>query len=233
MGDVLPIDNANSLGGKLREARRLAGLSTRAVVEALAVRYKVSHATISNFERGVGTPSVELLVLLATLYDRPINWFLERSVSLAGVQYRSLSSKVKKIDLQRYEAEGARWLAAYVKIEDFLDRPLTSTRPVLYEGVYKGIPGVEAAKRVRKVLGLDDDDPVLSVTGLLTECGVRSIELETTVSLDGFAAMFGQSPVVVLNPSIASGPSQDECRPRVGAYLIRRLRDRRRTLEGR
>src|SRR4051794_14689857 len=103
-------DVRESLAGKLKTARSLAELSTRAVAAKLSNRFAISHATLANYENGRSVPPLDVLAGLAGLYGRPINWFLERGKGLTGVQYRNLKSRVRMSDLHRFEAEVQRWI---------------------------------------------------------------------------------------------------------------------------
>ena len=69
---------------------------------------------------------MDVLAALAKLYDRPINWSLERGKTLSGVRYRNLKSRVKQRELHRFEAEVQRWIDAYVAVEQRLKKQLTS-----------------------------------------------------------------------------------------------------------
>ena len=115
---------ADSLAGKLKTARSLMGLSTRAVSQKLAPRFSISHATIANYESGRTIPPLDVLAALAELYERPLTWFLERGKVLTGVQYRNLKSRVRMLDLHMFEADVQRWIDAYVNLERRLNRRL-------------------------------------------------------------------------------------------------------------
>ena len=75
-----------SLANKLKAARTLTGMSTRAVAAMFSRRFPISHATIANYESGRSTPPLDILAALAELYDRPLNWFLEHGKCLTGVR---------------------------------------------------------------------------------------------------------------------------------------------------
>ena len=109
-----------SLAAKLKTARSLAGMSTRRVAEVLSARFSISHATIANYETGRTVPPIDVLAALATIYERPMNWFLERGKGLTDVRYRNVRSRVKTTDLHRYEAEVQRWIDGYVALETFV-----------------------------------------------------------------------------------------------------------------
>src|SRR5258708_3662076 len=96
-----------SLAIKLGTARSAVNLSTRAVAEAVG-RGLVSHATIANYEKGRSMPPLNILAMLAGIYQRPINWFLESAETLTDIRYRNLKSKVRVQDRHRYEANASK-----------------------------------------------------------------------------------------------------------------------------
>ena len=60
------------LGGRLRDARRRAGLRQEQVAEAIGTH----PVTISKYERGVQDPSTDLLSAMARLYQVSLDWLL-------------------------------------------------------------------------------------------------------------------------------------------------------------
>lgn len=190
------------LGEKLKSARLAAGLTTRNVEDKLKGRWPASHATVGNYERAKSQPPFGLLMILAEIYGRPMSWFLEKGATLTGIQYRNTSSRVRFAEKHQYEANAARWLEGYERIERFMSEPLgarvawTSKPPA----VLKDVP--RFAADVRKALNLPATGPVRSVVEVLEAFGIRLIELPTAAKIDGFAAfMDGSKPVVVLNPT--------------------------------
>ena len=197
-----------NLAAKLRVARRAVGISTRKAAESLAPRYRISHATIANYEKGITSPSLELMAALAELYERPLKWFLERGTSLTHIRYRNLPSKVRVADRHRFEGEVHRWLDAYVAIEQHLGKPLRAEIGKLRA---KGREtAAELALRVRRELALpvEAPGPILSVVDVLDRFGIRTIEQPTELRIDGLAAKYEDEHVVVLNPAV----SNDRCR---------------------
>lgn len=195
-------DVRQSLAEKLSTARALTGMSTRSAAEKLKNRFSISHATIANYESGRSTPPVDILAALADLYERPLNWFLERGKSLSGVRYRNLKSRVKINDLHRFEADVQRWVDAYVAIEARLKQPLKSV-------ITDFKPAVETeasdlARQVRRQLKLNEDDPIPSVVELLENFGIRVIENPTELCIDGLAAKYDGEYIVVLNPTVSN-----------------------------
>lgn len=192
-----------TLGEKLRQSRQATGLSTRAVAERIKRIAGVSHATIANYEKDATQPPVDVLAALASVYERPINWYLGGGAVLRGVRYRNLKSKVGVRARQQFEAEVQRWLDAYIAIERHLDVPLTAEKDQSGIGIDEFKPQPEerpreTALRLREALGLDVDAPVVSVVDILERAGIRAIEMETDLAIDGMAAVLGDEHVVVL-----------------------------------
>lgn len=209
-----------TLGEKLKQSRHATGFSTREVAERLRGFTAISHASISNYEKDATRPPVDVLAALATLYERPINWFLSGGAMLRGVRYRNLKSKVGVRALQQFEAESQRWLDAYIAIEVHLNAPMSGEIDAMGEKIasFEREPGErprDTARRLREKLNLDADAPVVSVIDILEQAGVRTLEVETDLAVDGMAAVLGDEHVVVL----ASQASHDRARITAGHEL--------------
>lgn len=191
-----------SLAGKLKIARSLTGLSTRAVAAKIAKRFPISHSTIANYESGRSVPPLDVLAALVEVYERPINWFLESGKGLTGVRYRNLKSRVRMSDLHRFEAEVQRWINAYVSLEDRLKRPLEATITGIKAD--KTTPPEQLSQTIRSELGLPSEGPIPSVVDVLERFGIRVLENPTDLRIDGMAAKYGGSYVVVLNPTVSN-----------------------------
>jgi Zn-dependent peptidase ImmA (M78 family)/DNA-binding XRE family transcriptional regulator len=199
---LLPADqNSPDLGERLKRARTEKGWSTRAVAEMLQPITKVSHATLANYEKGATRPPIQLMMALATLYERPLNWFLSTGPALTGVRYRNLRSKVGVRDRQQFEAESLRWCEAYIRIETYLGQPLKRVKsfaPVIAKNA------ADAAMVFRReVLNLGETDPLPSVVEAMELLGVRVLEAHTDLSIDGMAGLLGDQHVVFLNPNVS------------------------------
>jgi Zn-dependent peptidase ImmA (M78 family)/DNA-binding XRE family transcriptional regulator len=196
-----------SLPSKLKAARMLTGMSTRRVAAKLGKRFPISHATVANYESGRSVPPMDILAALACLYDRPINWFLERGRSLTGVRYRNLKSRVRITDLHRFEADVQRWIDAYVALETRLRKPLSAA--ITNFRIPKGSGADDLARLVRRtLLRLKEDEPVPSVVDVLERFGVRVMENPTDLRIDGLAAKYENEYVVVLNPGVSNDRSR-------------------------
>src|SRR5438477_11698415 len=98
-----------ALARKLKQARLATGMSTRMGEKKLPTRWRVSHASVANFETARSTPNMEVLGALADLYQRPLTWFLEAGPTLSGVRYRNLRSKVRVSERHGFEAAAQQW----------------------------------------------------------------------------------------------------------------------------
>jgi Zn-dependent peptidase ImmA (M78 family)/DNA-binding XRE family transcriptional regulator len=195
-------DVRENLAGKLKTARSLTGMSTRAVSAKLAKRFAVSHATLANYESGRTVPPMDVLAALADLYERPVTWFLERGRGLTGVQYRNLKSRVRMSDLHTFEADVQRWIDAYVALESRLGRVLTKTATISRP---KQDEAPDTLSRcVRRELGVSEDEPISSVVEVLERFGIRVLENPTELRIDGLAAKYDGEFVVVLNSTVSN-----------------------------
>jgi len=205
------------LAEKLRQARLASGCSTRVIAERLSPKVKVSHATIANYEASRSQPTMDVLAALAVVYDRPLNWFLSKSLTLRNIRYRNRKSRVTQGELGRYEAQSIKWLEAYRATETTLKQPLKAD---LHNFHFEpGESGKSAAKRLRKSLGLDPDQKIVSVAELLERLGVRAIELPTDIALDGMAANAGDEYAVILNSTVSSDRARLNAAHEVGHVL--------------
>jgi len=195
-----------SLVSKLKTARSLTGMSTRAVAAKLVKRFPISHATIANYESGRSVPPMDVLAALAELYERPINWFLERGKSLTGVRYRNLKSRARMADLHRFEADVQRWIDAYVSIEARRKQPLEPQVRDFHARA--GISAEDLSREVRRRLAVSEDEPIASVVEVLEQFGIRVLENPTELRIDGMAAKYGTEYVVILNPTVSNDRSR-------------------------
>ncbi|WP_197453673.1 XRE family transcriptional regulator [Caulifigura coniformis] len=200
---------------KLKEARLATGLSTRAVAAMLSSKYAVSHTTLANYESGKSSPPLDVIAVLASVYERPLNWFIEPGNSLTGIHYRNLPSKVRVQDRHRFEGAAKKLLEGYTRLERRLRVPLGRHLDVKGFEVKSGESGRQVAERLRAKLNLRDDQPIQSVVEILEMFAIRTIELRSELRIDGLAACLGDEHVVVLNPET----SNDRCRLNAGHEL--------------
>jgi len=191
-----------NLALRLREARKEVGLSTRAVSEKLPRGLVVSHASIAAYENGTTSPSIDVLGGLATVYQRPLNWFLEDRDSLSGFRYRNLRSRVSLSEQRVFEAQAGKWAEAYFKLEKYLSD--TERRQLACEVNRETTPH-ELAEKIRKdILQLDDDQPIQNMVDVLESFSAWALELKAGFGTDGAAARHGDETVVLINTNVTS-----------------------------
>lgn len=211
------------IGERMKMARLAKGLSTRAVAEKLKAIAPISHATLANYEKGVTRPPIDVVSAIATLYERPINWLLGDGHTLTGIRYRNVKSKVGVGDKHRFEGQAQRWFDAYIALEKHLGEPLDS---VLEFEAIKGDLPAQTAKRLRDELNLDDCDPIPSVIELLEKLGIRVINIDTELALDGMAARLGDSHVVALKDSVSNDRARMNASHELGHIIHQDCTDR-------
>ncbi len=208
--------DASALGQRLRSAREAAGMSTWTAAACLKSRsVDVSHATLANYERGTTRPSVAFLALLAELYAKSINWFLQSGPTLSGIQYRCLKG-VTAAEKQQFEAESQRWLDAYRRLEGhlgcFLARKIALSTS-------ESESGSDLADKLRAHLSLGIH-PVPSVTEVLEGYGVRVVEVATAARIDGLAAHLAGEKIVVLSRSLPADRVRLNAAHELGHHLF-------------
>jgi Zn-dependent peptidase ImmA (M78 family) len=195
-------DNAiTGIGERLRIAREGLGLSTRGVAELLGSKgIPISHGTLANYERGLTHPPEEMLVALARIYNRTIDWLRGTGHLLEGIRYRALKSVTVR-HKALYSNEAAPWLDLYLYLESILAMPLTASREVLHAD--RSITGESLAEQIRQLYHFGDY-PIPSAIRLLEDFGVRVTQIHTDARIDAFAARFGGARVVVLNAGLTA-----------------------------
>lgn len=188
-----------AVGERLRVARQAAGLSTRIVASHLSAQgHAISHATISNYERGETTPPGAILRPLAEIYNRPVEWIRSGGLVLKGVRFRALKS-VGVRERNAFKHESQMWFDAYFYIEDLMNRKLENRHPHFKIG--RDTSGRVLAEKIRRLYNLNDY-PISSTVRVLEHFGIYVIQLSTDAYIDAFAGWIGDSQVVVLNATM-------------------------------
>lgn len=204
---ILGMDNQRNyseLGLKLKQAREAIGMSTRHVVTLLPKNVTISHVTLTNYEVGKHQAPLDILAALADVYQRPINWFLERRPMLTGIHYRNKKSKIGVHELTQFEAVAQQWLGAYRR----LDEEFNSIRHKHNFKIAADATGAKAAAAVREHLKLEESDPITSVVEVMEMAGIRVMEMPTELAIDAMAARLGEEDVVVLNSNVPNDRSR-------------------------
>jgi len=185
------------VGAKLKNARVAAEFSTRKVAELLPTYgVKISHTTLSNYERGLSVPGMDVLVALSELYRRPIQWFVSGLPVFSGVRYRRHKSGLKVSDLAKFEAESLRLFNAYIALEDRVE---PRSRNGLSINFGSNLTPENTALALRYKLQMSESQPVESIFEILEKMGIRVIDMEADRRIDGLSAKLNDLDIVVVN----------------------------------
>ena len=169
---------------RLKLARKRSGLSLRALSSRIGGI--VSAQAIGKYERGAMMSSSTVAIALATALDVSMSYLLSPSnVSLASVEFRKLASTSAR-ERAAVEGEVLDHVDRYLQVEELLG--VASSMREEPSGAPYGIDTVEdaepAALSVRLAWNLGSD-PILDMTELLEERGIKVLKLPLPRSVDG------------------------------------------------
>lgn len=174
------------IGRKLKVARSAAGLSLRALSDAIGNR--VSAQAIGKYERDEDMPGSGVLLVLAEALDVSIDYLLSADeLALEGVDFRKKAVASAREEA-KLEARTLHLLERYLALEDLLnlrsvdwEQPRSAPHPVA------NIRDAEdAARSVREDWGLGND-PIPKFAELLEERGIKVLSVDLD-DIDGLAA---------------------------------------------
>lgn len=185
------------IGERIRQARKMKGLSLR----DLAKEVGLSAQALSNYERGQDVPSSDILLRLAKVLGRKVEFFLrpQRVVEIEPAYRKKSSLSVSKMDT--ISAIIKEWLERYLQIEEIIhDSDIGFQYPQGFPQTVGDLEAVEsAAIHLRQAwdVGLD---PIANLTELLEDKGIKVGEVECEQGFDGcafYAKVDGEVPVIV------------------------------------
>jgi len=180
---------------RLEQARRMRGLSLRALSEATGG--KVSHNALHRYERGEMMPGDDVLIPLADALDRPLDFFFRPfSVKLTGVEFRKKTRMGSKT-VDAIQEQAADFFERYLEVEQALGLPGEFLDPLVGFSVRAAEDAETAEKLVRSKWGLGED-PLPNVMEALEANGIKVYEIEAAEHLDGFSGWADGHPVVAL-----------------------------------
>jgi len=174
------------IGHKLKVARAAAGLSLRALSDAIGNR--VSAQAIGKYERDEDMPRSGVLLAMAEALDVRVDYLLSADeIALEGVDFRKKAVASAREEA-KLEAQAIHMLERYLTLEDLLDlrsvdweQPRSAPHPV------NDLRDAEdAARSVREDWGLGND-PIPGLADLLEERGIKVLSFELD-DIDGLAA---------------------------------------------
>jgi len=192
------------IGSKLKVARSAAGLSLRALADAM--NGLVSAQAIGKYERDEDMPSSRVLIALAAALNVTEDYLLsEDDLALEGVDFRKKAGTSAREEAT-LEARAIHMLERYLTVEDLLqmrsvdwEQPRSAPHPVADMR-----DAEDAARSVREDWGLGND-PIPQLAELLEERGIKILSLDLD-NIDGLAAKVrrkdrGAARVIVIKRS--------------------------------
>jgi Zn-dependent peptidase ImmA (M78 family)/DNA-binding XRE family transcriptional regulator len=196
------------IADRIKLARRKAGYSLRDLSDAMNGR--VTAQAIGKYERGEDTPSSGVLMALANALNVSLGYLLDtQCIELTGVEFRTKSTTTGR-DRAHVETEVLEWIERYLQIELILELDsATWQSPFPHLRQLRAIEDAEGlAHEVREVwkLGID---PILNMTELLEEKGLKVLTVPLPDRISGFTCMVGRGegradlPVIVVNNQLS------------------------------
>lgn len=187
-------------GSRLRSAREARGLSGAALAELV----NVSRSAISQYERGVQTPSPQNVQEIANKLNLPPKYFLQQSIqsNQTAVFYRSFSAALKSARTRSQRK--LDWLHEIVDhLEQLIELPNVNLPEIELPDDVLSVTSDEIeniAKKTRRFWGLGDG-PISNMVQLLENNGIIvSRQFLDSLKLDAFSNWNVEShrPFVVL-----------------------------------
>ncbi len=167
--------------------------------ERLAEKSGLSRAAYRNIENGRSEPRVSSLQAIATALEVPIQQLVEPVRALRRVRFRSNKRMRSR---EQILVDVGRWLSDFGDIEDILDDHLAYKLDDIRKQIkVRKNRGEVAAGLARQAFGLNAEEPVRDICGLLESSGIKVGE-EKVASHDFFGlsvAAADGGPAVVIN----------------------------------
>jgi len=192
---------AMAIGAKIKQARKLRGLSQR----DLAERLPVSDQTVSKYEREESLPDSARLMEIADALDIDLSYFL-RAPRVGAIEPAHRAERVSSMKVKETDALIERirdWLERYLEVEAILsidDLSFTWPSGVPYD--VASMDDVEAAALALRDAWNIGRDPIENLTERLEEKSLRVGCLEAPEAFDAgaFEAAVNEGvPVIVFN----------------------------------
>jgi len=187
--------NSDTISANLRRLRSAGKLTSAAV----AVKADLSLAAYRKIESGVTMPRVGTLQSIAIALGVGVQDLVSPVRTLHAVRFRS-QKKLRNREI--ILADVGRWLDDFNDIEKLADKRI----PYVLDGLAatdrraKDLP-VRMAARVREAFGLDEDEPIRDICGLLEAGGIK-VRSASVASPEFFGLSIAPSdggPAIVVN----------------------------------
>ncbi|OQX30022.1 MAG: hypothetical protein B0D92_00620 [Spirochaeta sp. LUC14_002_19_P3] len=185
----------NTIALNLRRLRKEKGFTQ----EYLAEKSGLSRAAYRNIETGKSEPRVSSLQAIATALEVPIQRLVDSVRELRAVRFRSDKKMRSRAQVL---VDVGRWIADFSDLEDILgDRKNYQLADLREQLKVCKNRGESAAALARKAFGLNAEEPVRDICGLLESGGIKVGE-QKVASHDFFGlsvAATDGGPAVVVN----------------------------------
>jgi Zn-dependent peptidase ImmA (M78 family) len=182
-------------GRRLSQARRMRGMSLRALAEATGG--KVSYNALHRYELGEMMPGDDVMMTVADVLDKPLDFFFRPfTAKLKGIKFRKTTAMgAKSIDAVQEQA--VDFFERYLEIEQILGLPMGFKDPLGRQRLVRPEDAENAAEKMRDHWKLGTD-ALPNVLETLETNGFKVFEIEAPESFDGFSGWSDGHPVIVL-----------------------------------
>lgn len=192
---VSKIDPKIIFGRRLSQARRMRGMSLRALAEATGG--KVSYNALHRYELGEMMPGDDVLLPVADALDKPLDFFFRPfTVKLQGVRFRKRTKLSAKAE-EAIREQALDFFERYLEVEQIVGVASQFSDPLGSLRLIKPEDAEIAAEKIRSAWKLGND-PLPNVLEMLETNGVKVFEIDAPESFDGFSGWTDGHPVVVL-----------------------------------
>ena len=165
--------------------------------QELSERSGVSLPTIKNLERSIGVPRTNTLLALTRVLDCTLQELVKPIGELSSVRFRAESKLNRR---EQILAEVFTWLKNYAFVETLLaDKKAWILRELAM--ARNSLTPIHYAQEARKTLGLQNDEPIHDICGLLEACGIKILGLSyASDAFNGLSVGPNDSgPAIVIN----------------------------------
>ena len=158
--------NTLLLGGNIKRMRKIRGLNQQDVYAASAI----SRQAYSNIENGKSKPKTSTLIKIAQVLDVDIKDFFVEPMKFHSIRFRTNKIKTQKDKMKKEEilTNLSFWLKNYNYLEE-----ITKDKHTFCLRDFNNLIPDELAKKVRKKLKLDNDEPIYDICNLVNKLGIK------------------------------------------------------------
>jgi Zn-dependent peptidase ImmA (M78 family) len=184
-----------TFGRRLAQARRMRGLSLRAL--AAATEGRVSYNALHRYEQGVMMPNDDVLLIVADVLNKPLDFFFRPySIQLREIEFRKKTTLGEK-SVTAIKEQALDFFERYLEIEQILGLPNDFKDPLGQSRLDEPEDAETAVEKIRNKwkLGIDALPNVLET---LEINGFKVFEIDAPESFDGFSGWLDGRPIIVL-----------------------------------